>query len=379
MLATPPLSLYLHIPWCVRKCPYCDFNSHEFEREIPEQEYIKVLLDDFDRDYEECGERDISSVFIGGGTPSLFSAGGFEQILEHLRKHSNLAADIEITMEANPGTAEASKFADFKSIGINRLSLGVQSFDDQSLKILGRIHDGLQSQRAIDIAISAGFDNFNIDLMHGLPKQSVAAALEDLRQGLSFSPTHLSWYQLTIEPNTVFYRRPPALPQEDTLRDIQLSGEKLLEENGMEQYEVSAFAKLNRHSRHNLNYWNFGDYIGIGAGAHGKITHAETNSIIRTRKHKQPKHYISNSAEHTADRLTVPEDERILEFMMNALRLKQGFEISDFEARSGHGFVAISEKVNSLIGSGLLVQRAGRLQATTKGYRFLNTLLEEFL
>lgn len=379
MLATPPLSLYLHIPWCVRKCPYCDFNSHEISQELPEQDYINVLLDDFDRDYDNCQARQINSIFIGGGTPSLFSAAGFERILNHLRKHGNLAPNIEITMEANPGTAEASKFLDFRSIGINRLSLGIQSFNDQSLQVLGRIHDADQSERAINIAIEAGFSNFNIDLMHGLPDQSIANALEDLVKGISFSPSHLSWYQLTIEPNTVFYRRPPELPLEDTLREIQFCGEKFLKDQGMAQYEVSAFSKPNRQSVHNLNYWNFGDYIGIGAGAHGKITNAETKSILRTRKHRQPNHYIHNTLDHSAERVLVSDEDRVLEFMMNALRLKNGFAIADFETRTGHSFSEISDNVDSLIRSGLLLRHPDRLQASDKGYRFLNTLLEEFL
>lgn len=379
MLATPPLSLYLHIPWCVRKCPYCDFNSHESSKEIPEAAYIDVLLDDFDKDYAQCQAREITSIFIGGGTPSLFSAAGFDRILSHLQRYGNLATDVEITMEANPGTAEATKFNDFRFAGINRLSLGIQSFADRSLEILGRIHDGKQSEQAIETAVSAGFDNFNLDLMHGLPNQSVTEALTDLEKALHFRPNHLSWYQLTIEPNTVFYRRPPSLPAEDVLREIQLEGEAFLADNEMVQYEVSAYAKETYLSRHNLNYWNFGDYLGIGAGAHGKITNAKNNSITRTRKHKQPNHYINNTVEHSAQRVTVPEEERILEFMMNALRLKQGFSIADFEQRSGHSFGKISKTVDSLVGSGLLLQQENRVLASTKGYHFLNSVLEEFL
>jgi putative oxygen-independent coproporphyrinogen III oxidase len=379
MLATPPLSLYIHIPWCVRKCPYCDFNSHEAPAGIPENDYINVLLDDFDRDYSECDSREIVSIFIGGGTPSLFSGAGFDRILGHLRRHGNLAEDIEVTMEANPGTAEANKFSDFKAAGINRLSLGIQSFDDKSLSLLGRIHDGKQSRLAIETALGAGFDNFNLDLMHGLPNQTQSNALSDLAAAISYHPTHLSWYQLTIEPNTAFYRRPPALPLEDVLRGIQLSGEDMLFQNGFNQYEISAFATENKQSRHNLNYWKFGDYIGIGAGAHGKISFSGSNTIIRTRKHKQPNHYINNTVDHTAQRLIVGEDERVLEFMMNALRLKDGFSIYEFEDHSGQAFSAIAKQVDALTKSGLLQQINQQIRATEKGYHFLNNLLEEFL
>jgi putative oxygen-independent coproporphyrinogen III oxidase len=379
MLATPPLSLYIHIPWCVRKCPYCDFNSHESPADIPEDDYIDVLLNDFDRDYSDCSGREIVSIFIGGGTPSLFSAAGFNRILGHLRRHGNLVNDIEITMEANPGTAEAKKFSDFRSAGINRLSLGIQSFDDTSLAKLGRIHDGKQSRLAIETALAAGFNNYNLDLMHGLPNQTEAAALNDLAVAISYQPTHLSWYQLTIEPNTAFYRRPPTLPLEDVLRGIQLSGEALLFQQGFVQYEVSAFATEKNQSKHNLNYWKFGDYIGIGAGAHGKISFPSEGAIIRTRKHKQPNHYMKNTVDHTAQKLVVGEDERVLEFMMNALRLKEGFSISEFEDHSGQAFSSIAKQVDSLNESGLLVQLNQQIKATEKGYHFLNNLLEEFL
>lgn len=379
MLATPPLSLYIHIPWCVRKCPYCDFNSHESPTDIPEDEYIDVLLDDFDRDYSDCSGREIHSIFIGGGTPSLFSAAGFDRILGHLRRHGNLAENIEITMEANPGTAEAKKFSDFRSAGINRLSLGIQSFDDKSLTLLGRIHDGKQSRLAIETALGAGFNNFNLDLMHGLPNQTETSALNDLTTAISYQPTHLSWYQLTIEPNTAFYRRPPTLPLEDVLRGIQLSGEAMLFQRGFSQYEISAFATENRQSKHNLNYWKFGDYIGIGAGAHGKISFPAINTITRTRKHKQPNHYMKNTIDHTAQRLVVGEEERVLEFMMNALRLREGFSISEFEDHSGQAFSAIAKQVDFLNQSGLLLQLGQQIRATEKGYHFLNNLLEEFL
>lgn len=379
MLANPPLGLYIHIPWCVRKCPYCDFNSHESQTAIPENDYITILLNDFDKDYGMCDNRNIQSIFIGGGTPSLFSAKGFERILDHLSKYGNLSSDIEITMEANPGTAEAEKFRDYRSVGINRLSLGIQSFNDNCLLSLGRVHNGEQARLAIGMAIEAGFENFNLDLMHGLPNQDQQKALEDLSIAISYKPRHLSWYQLTIEPNTVFYSQPPPLPEEDILREMQLAGEAILLENGFAQYEVSAFATTEYQSRHNLNYWKFGDYIGIGAGAHGKISSAAQNTVIRTRKHRQPNHYLQNTVDHTAEKKAVNEESRILEFMMNGLRLKDGFTIDEFEAYTGRAFSHVAKKVDSLVDTGLMTKTDRSITTTAKGYHFLNNVLEEFL
>ncbi len=316
MLAQPPLSLYIHIPWCVKKCPYCDFNSHEFgahEACVPEERYIAALCADFDADYTlACGgdtvekRRPIYSIFIGGGTPSLFSARAFDTLLQHIASTQHAgwleSPELEITLEANPGTLEAGRFAEFRAAGINRLSLGVQSFADAQLTRLGRIHDGAQARRAIDSARAAGFDNFNLDLMHGLPEQSLKDALADLESALSFEPPHLSWYQLTIEPNTVFYSKPPPLPSESILTSVQDAGHALLSARGLEQYEVSAYARSSSlQSRHNFNYWQFGDYLGIGAGAHGKISLADGSQPLRTRKHRQPDHYLRAATQPQAN------------------------------------------------------------------------------
>lgn len=379
MLELPPLSLYVHIPWCVRKCPYCDFNSHEAPHTIPETEYVAALCEDFDRELERIGERQIQTLFIGGGTPSLFSAAAFAKLIAHFYSRGALAADAEITLEANPGTVEADKFRDFRSTGINRLSLGIQSFNDTHLKALGRIHDGRQAQAAIEIAKTAGFDNFNLDLMHGLPQQDTEDALADLRKALEFAPTHLSWYQLTIEPNTVFHRRPPQLPTENLLCNIQEAGEQLLRHNAYINYEVSAYSLEGRQSRHNLNYWSFGDYIGIGAGAHGKITDPANACISRTRKLKQPEHYLRSGPNRDAQVSLVEVADRPLEFLMNALRLRQGFAISTFEDRTGVSFSTVGKQVEYLIADGLLQADDELVTTTSKGYRYLNSVLEEFL
>lgn len=379
MLELPPLSLYIHIPWCVKKCPYCDFNSHEAQAEIPEHDYVDILCQDFDRDYESCSDRPIDSIFIGGGTPSLFRPASFEKILSHIQAKATLSTDCEITLEANPGTAEADKFSGYFTAGINRLSLGVQSFDEQQLKSLGRIHSADESKRAIDYARRAGFDNFNLDLMHGLPGQNVSAAMSDLQTAIDHSPLHISWYQLTIEPNTVFYARPPELPAEAVLNSLEDAGLTLLEEAGYKRYEVSAFAQENRHSRHNLNYWEFGDYIGIGAGAHGKLTLVESGKIVRTLKHRQPNHYLSNSIHSKTKRENIQLDERPIEFLLNALRSRRGFTEAMFQGRTGLPFSVVGKKVEYLIAQGLLQKSRNRIAASDKGYQLLNSLLQEFL
>ena len=379
MLELPPLSLYIHIPWCVKKCPYCDFNSHEAQADIPEHDYAEILCQDFDRDYEHCDGRPLRSIFIGGGTPSLFSADSFDKVLSHIQTKATLSSDCEITLEANPGTAEAEKFSDYFAAGINRLSIGIQSFDERQLKNLGRIHSSDESKRAIEYARNAGFDNFNLDLMHGLPGQNVDDALRDLQTAIDFDPLHISWYQLTIEPNTVFYARPPSLPDEPALDSLEDAGLALLESSGYSRYEVSAFSKENYHSRHNLNYWEFGDYLGIGAGAHGKITLNQTNSIVRTQKHRQPNHYLSKSIHSDLKRTDIPVDERPIEFLLNALRSRHGFSEAMFQSRTGLPFSAIGKKVEYLISKGLLQKRENRIAASNKGYRLLNSLLQEFL
>ena len=279
----PPLALYIHIPWCVRKCPYCDFNSHAASPTLPEEEYVDALLADLDQDLHAVHGRELSSIFFGGGTPSLFSAQALGRLLKGVEQRIRFAPDIEITLEANPGTFEQEKFTAYRALGINRLSIGIQSFQEQKLKALGRIHNGDEAIRAAGMARQAGFDNFNLDLMHGLPDQSLDDALGDLRQAIAMKPTHLSWYQLTLEPNTVFWNQPPVLPEDDTLWDIQEAGQALLAEHGYAQYEVSAYAQPGRAARHNLNYWSFGDFIGIGAGAHGKLSHPD-GRILRTWK-----------------------------------------------------------------------------------------------
>ena len=379
MLELPPLSLYIHIPWCVKKCPYCDFNSHEVQSDIPESDYVKILCQDFDRDYEYCESRPLKSIFIGGGTPSLFGVKSFEKILSHIQTKASLSGECEITLEANPGTAEADKFSGYFAAGINRLSIGVQSFDERQLKNLGRIHSADESKRAIDFARKAGFDNFNLDLMHGLPRQSISDALSDLQSAIDFDPLHISWYQLTIEPNTVFHARPPTLPEEPILNSLEDAGLALLENSGYGRYEVSAFSKQGCHSRHNLNYWEFGDYLGIGAGAHGKITLAHANTIVRTQKNRQPNHYLNKSIQSKIKRTEILPNERAIEFLLNALRSKYGFSELMFQSRTGLPFSAIGKKVEYLIAGGLLRKREGRIAASDKGYRLLNSLLQEFL
>lgn len=378
MLALPPLGLYIHIPWCIRKCPYCDFNSHEARSEIPEHDYVSKLLADFDHDYQFAAGRSIDSIFIGGGTPSLFSAGAYARILDHLQTKASLKQGIEITLEANPGTAEAGKFRGFRDAGINRLSIGIQSFKESNLKALGRVHSGDQARAAIDIAAQAGFSNFNLDLMHGLPNQSEVDAVEDLEIAIAFRPNHLSWYQLTIEPNTAFFSKPPRLPNDDVLSDIQLTGEALLAKRGYHHYEVSAFSQPDFQSDHNVNYWRFGDYLGIGAGAHGKLSLAD-NSIIRLRKHKQPSHYLANALSLITERHLIAMEDRPLEFLMNALRLRQGFTVHDFEQSTGMSFETIRKPIDSLVEQDLLIIEHSVVRTTDSGWRFLNTVLETFL
>lgn len=379
MLELPPLSLYIHIPWCVKKCPYCDFNSHEAKHSIPEAEYITALCEDFDADYAQCDNREIHSIFIGGGTPSLFSAAAIEKLLNHIRKHAPICENAEISLEANPGTVEANKFRGYRQIGINRLSLGIQSFDDAQLKNLGRIHDADESRNAIDIAIQAGFDNFNLDIMHGLPGQNTEQAVRDLSTAIGFSPNHISWYQLTIEANTVFYARPPLLPSESVIDELEIAGNSLLEESDYRRYEVSAFSREGMQSQHNLNYWQFGDYLGIGAGAHGKVSKPQQNSIVRTRKQKQPNHYLQSQLNRSASIIEIEKEERPIEFLLNALRTTKGFSSSLFESRTGLPFSTIGKKVEYLVSDGMLQFNGDWITSTEKGYRLLNNLLEEFV
>lgn len=379
MLELPPLSLYIHVPWCVRKCPYCDFNSHEFQGALPEQEYVDALCADLDAELSRVQARRLQSIFIGGGTPSLLSGDSYARLIAHIEQRIGFENNIEITLEANPGTVEAGRFSAFRQAGINRLSLGIQSFDDAQLKQLGRIHDSAQARKAIAIAQDAGFDNFNLDLMHGLPGQSVSGALKDLQTALAYQPRHLSWYQLTIEPNTVFYRRPPPLPADELIADMQQEGQSLLAEHGLQQYEVSAYAHTDFASKHNLNYWQFGDYLGIGAGAHGKLSDPEAGEILRTRKKKQPGHYLQSTLERTGESATIAAEDLPLEFLLNALRLRAGFTRKQFEARTGLAFSVIGKRVEYLQSKRLLELDGDQIRTTTRGYLLLNSVLEEFL
>jgi oxygen-independent coproporphyrinogen-3 oxidase len=363
----------------VRKCPYCDFNSHQKNGELPESAYVDALIADVEADLPGVQGRALQSIFIGGGTPSLFSAQAYDRLFNALQRHIAFAPDIEITLEANPGTAERARFADYRRAGINRLSIGIQSFDPQQLQQLGRIHDDADAHQAIDFARAAGFDNFNLDLMYGLQGQTPAAALQDLRTALEHAPTHLSWYQLTIEPNTEFFKRPPPLPEEDTLIDIQDAGLALLGAQGYERYEISAFAQPGRQARHNLNYWRFGDYLGIGAGAHGKLSWPQRDEILRTRKKRQPAHYLQRPGEALAESVPIAHDERGIEYLLNVLRLRDGFTPAQFEAATGLGFEPLAKRVSSLQRRDLLQQDHDLIRPSAKGLQFLNTVLQEFL
>lgn len=374
----PPLALYIHIPWCVRKCPYCDFNSHAAGPDLPEDAYVSALLDDFDRERPAALGRPLTSIFFGGGTPSLFSAAALGRLLDGICQRIDLAPEAEITLEANPGTFEQDKFIAYRRIGINRLSIGVQSFQADKLEALGRIHSGDEALRAAEMARRAGFDNFNLDLMHGLPGQSQDEALDDLRQAIALAPTHLSWYQLTLEPNTVFWNQPPVLPEDDILWDIQEAGQALLASEGFAQYEVSAYARPGRAARHNLNYWTFGDFIGIGAGAHGKLTGAD-GAIRRTWKTRLPKDYLNLAKPYTAGEKILTPDELPFEFLINALRLTEGVPAGLFTERTGLPLSALDAGRRAAEQKGLLRVEPARLAATERGQLFLNDLLQLFL
>ena len=373
----PPLGLYIHLPWCERKCPYCDFNSHE-ARQLPEVDYVDALLTDLEGDLHLAGGRAVRSLFIGGGTPSLFGADTIGRLITGIRARLELAAEAEITLEANPGSAEAEKFQGFRTAGVNRLSLGIQSFDDSSLQALGRIHDGTRAGAAIGMARRAGFDSLNLDLMHGLPGQTTAMALSDLQEALACEPTHLSWYQLTVEPNTVFYKRPPVLPADDSLAAMQDEGEHLLASAGYRQYEVSAYSRPGFECRHNLNYWSFGDYLAIGAGAHGKITDQQGH-IVRYHKTRRPEDYLTAGAgAFTAGSRNLAREDVIGEFMLNALRLNNGFSTGLFENRTGLDACALQPQLRQLCDRGLLEQDNDGIRATSLGRRFLDSVIAEF-
>lgn len=378
----PPLAAYVHIPWCVKKCPYCDFNSHTSAAGLPETEYVAALIADLDADLisvsTEAARRPLQSIFFGGGTPSLFSAESLGRILEAMSQRLQFAGDIEITLEANPGTFEQAKFAGYRAAGINRLSIGIQSFNAAHLKALGRIHDDQEALRAVDMARQAGFDNLNLDLMHGLPGQTLNDALADIDQAINLAPEHLSWYQLTLEPNTVFYSKPPVLPEDETLWDIQEAGQARLAENGFAQYEISAYAQPGRQACHNLNYWQYGDFFGIGAGAHGKLTHA-SGEIERYWKTRLPRDYLDATKACRAGSKTLTAEELPFDFLMNALRLVDGVPSESFAARTGASLDSIAPTLNDAVRRGLLEPWHTRLRPTERGRLFLNDLLEMFL
>ena len=376
--ALPPLSLYVHIPWCVRKCPYCDFNSHEARGEAPEQDYVQALIADLELALPQIWGRRVYSVFFGGGTPSLFSAHAIEELLAAFRARLNLAADAEITLEANPGTFESAKFRDYRACGVNRLSIGIQSFNPAKLQALGRIHDGDEARRAIGIA-QAHFDNINLDLMYALPQQTLQEAEQDIDAAQGFRTTHLSAYHLTLEPNTLFYRHPPPLPDTELAADMQDMIEERLAGGGYVNYETSAFAQPGRECRHNLNYWRFGDYLGIGAGAHSKLSFP--TGVLRLARYKQPREYMQKTAAGSPvqeEHVVSPKDLGF-EFMMNALRLAEGFEVALFAERTGLALTAVERPLQEAVQRGLIGRDHVRIAPTKRGQRFLNDLLQLFL
>ncbi len=377
---TLPLALYIHMPWCVQKCPYCDFNSHALRGEMQEQEYLQALLANFDSLLIHIQDREIYSIFIGGGTPSLFSAAAYEYLFAQLKQRVKFANNIEITLEANPGTVDEQHFYGYRAAGINRLSIGAQSFQNDKLKKLGRIHETDNIYRAVEIAKKSGFDNFNLDLMFGLPQQSIEDALFDLQSAMDLKPTHLSWYQLTLEPNTFFYKHPPKLPNEDYLWEMQEAGQKSIAANRYQQYEISAYSLADRQCIHNLNYWQFGDYLGIGAGAHSKITNLKTGEIQRFANVKSPKLFMSGPLFLDKNETRILKNEELgFEFMLNALRLTQAIPKKLFIERT-HGALNLLEKpLGKARNLNLLIEENEHWQVTEKGQRYLNELLELFL
>jgi len=373
----PPLSLYIHIPWCVRKCPYCDFNSHEGKEHFSEPAYIDTLLDDLEQQLAQVWGRRLLSVFIGGGTPSLLSPESLDRLISGVRARLPGLAGMEITMEANPGTFEREKFSEFRDAGINRLSIGIQSFATDKLQALGRIHDGREAITAVETAQHVGFDNINLDLMFGLPRQTAEQGLRDLQTAIDLQPAHLSWYQLTIEPNTLFHSRPPVLPEDDAIWTLQQQGQALLTRYNYRQYEISAYARNDRQCRHNLNYWEFGDYLAIGAGAHGKVSSAHEQQVERYWQLRQPRAYM-DSTDKTAGRRQLSRDDIVFEFMLNALRLKQGFSRQLFEQHTAMDFDEIDTSCQQAIEQGLLQSTGDRLAASDQGYLFLNDLINLF-
>ncbi|NTS76434.1 radical SAM family heme chaperone HemW [Catenovulum sp. SM1970] len=386
-LSLPPLSLYIHIPWCVQKCPYCDFNSHTHKSELPEMAYVACLLDDLKRDTQYLQGREIESIFFGGGTPSILSVEAISKLMIGVRNTVKLAENCEITLEANPGTVEAAKFAGFKQAGINRISIGVQSLQSSKLEKLGRIHNPDEALNAADLATNLDLNSFNLDLMHGLPDQSLEDALADLTTAIDKKPPHISWYQLTIEPNTLFGSKPPVLPEDETLWAIQEQGQALLAKHGYEQYEISAYRQVNQDAsktfdhrcRHNLNYWRYGDYIGIGCGAHGKITLAESGEILRTEKVKHPTGYLDLTKDYLFKQHLVPIEERSFDYFINRCRLFEPIPKAEFISRTGLTEQDIEPFINQAVSKGLMENTEKNWQVTSQGYRYLNELLSMLL
>lgn len=397
-MSAVPLGLYVHMPWCVRKCPYCDFNSHQLSASAPDTSYIDALIGDFDAELPRLEGRRIDTVFFGGGTPSLFQPEEFSRLLGALRLRIEIAGDAEITLEANPGTIERGRFAGYRDAGINRVSLGAQTFGSRALAALGRIHSADDTHRAIEELRAAKLDNFNLDLMYALPQQSVEEAALDVRIACAFGAAHISYYQLTLEPGTVFHSRPPPLPDEDAAWQMQCAGQKLLADAGYVQYEVSAYARAGARCRHNLNYWQFGDYVGIGAGAHGKLSLALPQRILRTTKPKQPREYQArvrlagssgaaglsggagpSVAAGLSECAVIAEADLPFEFMLNALRLNEGFTASNYEQRTGLQMASVEVKLADGVRRGLLEQRGDVWRPTGLGRRFLNDLQGSFL
>jgi putative oxygen-independent coproporphyrinogen III oxidase len=382
MLTTPPLSLYVHLPWCVRKCPYCDFNSHQARGALPFAAYVDALVADLDHDLPLAWGRTVYSVFFGGGTPSLFPADAIDAFLQAASARLRFAPGLEITLETNPGTAEHGRFEHYRAAGVNRLSFGIQSFDDGCLQRLGRIHDSAQARAAVTSAQDAGFDNFNLDLMYALPGQTLAMAERDVECAIALQPTHVSHYQLTLEPNTVFAARPPVgIPDDDASWDMQERCQALLAEAGYAQYEVSAYARPGRQCAHNLNYWHFGDYLGIGAGAHGKLTLGADQSILRRWKTRHPADYLAKAGSAAAiggDEAIAPE-RRPFDYMLNALRLVDGFALAEFEARTGLPREAIAGELATAVDRGWIRVEGGRVTPSELGQRFTNDVISLFL
>ncbi|CAH9019021.1 radical SAM family heme chaperone HemW [Candidatus Nitrosacidococcus sp. I8] len=377
----PPLSLYIHFPWCIRKCPYCDFNSHQLFQDLPEQAYIDALIQDLEQDLPRIWGRKIISIFMGGGTPSLFSPESIDKLISSIYSYLPWSLPIEITLEANPGAIDQKKLAEFRAAGINRLSLGIQSFDDQSLKALGRIHNAQQACSTIEAAHRAGFNNINLDLMFGLPDQSQDQALYDIKTAINFNPTHISHYQLTIEPNTYFHRYPPPLPIDESIYHWQELCQSSLENTDYEHYEISAFAKKDHQCQHNLNYWQFGDYLGIGAGAHGKITNGAENNITRLWKIKHPTAYLTQvgNQKHIGGQTTISPQDAAFEFMLNTLRLTQGFSNTLFLKHTGLPLSIIEKPLQQAEELEWIIRTPNYIQPTSKGSALLNELLQLFL